>query len=166
MSGRLAPLIRSPGSSDGKLPDHPRQPGRFVRERLACRRRFLDHRGVLLGGLVHLVDGDVDLLQAMCLLLRRGGDGFDARADLLQGVDLLTFTSGSTAQNFFAALEIRNSTTATAKLAALGNPAIACIGPVTAETVRAFDLPVDIMATDHTIPGLLDALVAYYRAHN
>ncbi|MCB0112261.1 MAG: uroporphyrinogen-III synthase, partial [Caldilineaceae bacterium] len=89
-----------------------------------------------------------------------------ARADLLQGVDLLTFTSSSTAQNFFAALEIGNGAPAAAKLAALGNPAIACIGPVTAETVRAFDLPVAIVAADHTIPGLIDALVAYYRARN
>lgn len=100
-----------------------------------------------------------------------------ALAELTQGVDLLTFTSSSTVENLFAALEqavpeqsINQSThdmssveTALAKLAALANPAIACIGPVTAETVRSIGVQVDIVATEHTISGLVDAIVAYYQ---
>jgi hypothetical protein len=44
--------------------------------------RFLDHRGVLLGDLIHLVDGGVDLLQAGRLFLGAGGDIGDDGVDL------------------------------------------------------------------------------------
>jgi len=109
--------------------------------------------------------------------------GQRALAELMQGINLLTFTSTSTVQNFFTALEqsaIGHSIhtlaidldvpdldvpkeTVTTKLAALANPVIACIGPVTAERARALGLQVDIVATEHTIPGLIDAIVAYYQ---
>src|SRR5262249_27593393 len=38
---------------------------------------------------------------------------------------------------------------------------VACIGPVTAETARARGLTVDLVADEHTIPGLVAALVAH-----
>ena len=46
------------------------------------RRRFLDHRRVLLGDPIHLVDGGVDLLQAGRLFLGAGGDIGDDAVDL------------------------------------------------------------------------------------
>ena len=45
-------------------------------------RRFLDHGGVLLGHLIHLVDRDIDLLKASGLLMSGGSDLAH------QGVDL------------------------------------------------------------------------------
>ena len=36
---------------------------------------------------------------------------------------------------------------------------VACIGPITAQTVRACGLTVGIMAATNTIPGLVDAIV-------
>ena len=43
-------------------------------ERLACGGRFLDHGGVLLGTLIHLIDRDVYLLQRHRLLIGGTGD--------------------------------------------------------------------------------------------
>ena len=63
-------------------PDHLSELFRLSDERVARRRRFLDHRRVLLGDLVHLVDGGVDLLQAGGLFLGAGGDLGDDGVDL------------------------------------------------------------------------------------
>ena len=38
-------------------------------------------------------------------------------------------------------------------------PVVACIGPITADTARAAGLHVDIVAVEHTIEGLVGALV-------
>ncbi len=74
-----------------------------------------------------------------------------------QGVDVLTFTSSSTVRNFMAAL-----TAATGARPTFDQEVVACIGPVTAETARELGLRVDIVATDHTIPGLVDEIVGYF----
>jgi uroporphyrinogen-III synthase len=39
-------------------------------------------------------------------------------------------------------------------------PIVACIGPVTAATARDHGLDVTVEASEHTIDGLVDALVA------
>lgn len=80
-----------------------------------------------------------------------------ALAALGQGVDILSFTSSSTVRNFMAAL-----TAATGASPTFDQAAVACIGPVTADTARELGLHVDIVATDHTIPGLVDAMVGYF----
>lgn len=72
---------------------------------------------------------------------------FDA---LRAGVDVITFTSSSTVRNFVAL---------TAGLD-YGDPLIACIGPVTATTAQELDLPVDVVAEEYTIDGLLEALMS------
>ena len=63
--------------------------------------------------------------------------------------DAITFTSSSTVTNFLAV----------AGLDAVP-PVVACIGPVTAETARDAGLHVDVMAGEHTIDGLVQALVS------
>jgi uroporphyrinogen III methyltransferase/synthase len=63
--------------------------------------------------------------------------------------DAITFTSGSTVENFVAAF-------GPASVPAI----VACIGPVTADTARARGLAVTVVAQPHTIAGLVDALVA------
>ncbi|MEZ4616296.1 MAG: hydroxymethylbilane synthase [Caldilineaceae bacterium] len=82
----------------------------------------------------------------------------DAVAMLQHGVDLITFTSSSTVRNLVDAATSENGLAQT-----LSAATIACIGPVTAETARALGLHVDIVATEHTIPGLIDAIVAHYQ---
>ncbi|MDQ1364269.1 MAG: hypothetical protein QOG97_3195, partial [Acidimicrobiaceae bacterium] len=40
----------------------------------------------------------------------------------------------------------------------------ACIGPITAATARAQGFEVDVVADEHSIEGLIDALVSGLRA--
>jgi len=65
----------------------------------------------------------------------------------------VTFTSSSTVTNY---------------LAAAGDvpvpPVVACIGPITADTARAAGLTVDVVAAEHTIEGLVRALVERFGA--
>ena len=67
--------------------------------------------------------------------------------------DAITFTSSSTVTNFVQV----------AGLDAVP-PVVACIGPVTAATARDAGLTVDVVAEEHTIDGLLQALVAALRS--
>lgn len=70
-------------------------------------------------------------------------------AERLPRVDLVTFTSSSTVQHF---VEARDG-------APLDSVAVACIGPVTAQTATDFGLRVDIIAQEYTARGLVDAIV-------
>ena len=62
--------------------------------------------------------------------------------------DAICFTSSSTVTNY---LELAGSDHIP--------PVVACIGPVTAATARAAGLAVTVEATEHTIDGLVDALL-------
>jgi uroporphyrinogen-III synthase len=76
----------------------------------------------------------------------------DALAELDHGVDLLTFTSSSTVHNFVAQVGHERAQ----RLAQRAR--IAVIGPITADTVREHGLRADIVATDYTIAGLIEAI--------
>jgi uroporphyrinogen-III synthase len=76
-----------------------------------------------------------------------------AESDVRPG-DVITFTSSSTVRNFLA----RYGGEPPAVLAAT---TIACIGPVTAHTAAEAGLQVDVVAEEHTVDGLLAALIAY-----
>ena len=81
----------------------------------------------------------------------------DALQALGKGVDVITFTSSSTVRNLVTAL-----TAATGSTPHFERETIACIGPVTAETARELGLHVDVVATEHTVPGLVTALTAHF----
>lgn len=66
--------------------------------------------------------------------------------------DAVTFTSSSTVRNLVAAVGAD----------ALRGVFVACIGPITAETARHLGLTVGVVAEEHTIPGLVRALVASF----
>jgi uroporphyrinogen III methyltransferase/synthase len=74
----------------------------------------------------------------------------DEARERARTADAITFTSSSTVTNFLDA----------AGRDALP-PVVACIGPVTAGTARAQGLRVDVEAAEHTIDGLVEALVAH-----
>ena len=75
-----------------------------------------------------------------------------ARGLLASGtIDIATFTSSSTVRNLVALLD--------GDIAALNNVRIASIGPVTSSTARELGLSVSIEAAEHTVPGLVQALV-------
>lgn len=69
-------------------------------------------------------------------------------------LDAITFTSPSTAQNFAAQFDD--------PFTVIGDARIACIGPVTADAVRALGFPVHIVAEPHTVNGLVSALIAAF----
>ena len=62
--------------------------------------------------------------------------------------DAVAFTSSSTVTNY---LEVAGTASVP--------PLVACIGPVTAETARAHGLEVGVVAEEHTVEGLVRALV-------
>lgn len=70
-----------------------------------------------------------------------------------KGVDLVTFTSPSTVRNLAQVLgggELERY---------LRNVKVACIGPVTVETVKEIGIRVDIVARNHTVDSLVEAIV-------
>ena len=82
------------------------------------------------------------------------------RAELEKGgVQMVTFTSSSTARNFLALLDGENQDELKKLLAGVK---IAAIGPITAKTVTDSGLKVDVMPEQHTITAMIEAIVAYY----
>jgi len=86
----------------------------------------------------------------------------ESRARLRKALDspqerptVITFTSSSTARNFAALI----GSDEPAK--AVHGIIIASIGPVTSATLRELGLPVDVEATEYTIPGLVKALAEH-----
>ena len=79
-------------------------------------------------------------------------------ADALAGgkVDWVTFTSSSTAENFLALVEGADIDVKALKLAS--------IGPVTTKALLAASLTPTVQATQHTIPGLVEA-IANWKEH-
>ncbi len=74
---------------------------------------------------------------------------------LAEGIDIATFTSSSTASNLVELLEGNTS--------ALKDATIACIGPITAERAAELGLSADIVATEHTIAGLIEAVESHFK---
>lgn len=77
-------------------------------------------------------------------------------------LDMLTFTSSSTARNFMYWLmqygvEVVDSFMRHVRQDA--RPKIACIGPITSQTAREFGLDVHIEAKEYTIAGLVEAII-------
>ena len=74
-------------------------------------------------------------------------------AEIFQNkIDLVTFTSSSTVENFVAAVGAEN----------LKNFKTAAIGPITAETLKKFGVTADIVAEKFTIAGLVNAIKNFY----
>lgn len=72
----------------------------------------------------------------------------ERQREMVRNADIVTFTSSSTVENWVAAFGTE-----------VVPPTVACIGPVTADTARRLGLGVDIIAEQHTIDGLVAALV-------
>jgi len=70
-------------------------------------------------------------------------------------IDLVTFTSSSTAENF--SLILRDIGVSPSSIAC------AAIGPVTAARARELGFTISVTARTHTIPGLVEAVIAHFR---
>ncbi len=82
----------------------------------------------------------------------------DPPADVLAAiragaVDVATFTSSSTVKNLAQILD--------GDLSSLSTATVACIGPTTAATATELGLTPDVIATDHSVQGLIAALRAH-----
>ena len=90
----------------------------------------------------------VDVVEAYRTVAARPTDEALAAA---AKADAIAFTSSSTVTSWLA-------------LGATLPPVVACIGPVTAGTAAEHNVPVTVVATEHTVDGLVDALVAALRS--
>jgi len=72
-------------------------------------------------------------------------------------LDVVTFASPSAVRNLVQTLGAEPA----ADL--LNATAVACIGPVTAEAAAQYNIRTAIMPAEYTIPGLVHAIVEYFR---
>jgi uroporphyrinogen III methyltransferase/synthase len=92
----------------------------------------------------------VDEVVAYRTLAVRAAD--ELKALLGEGqIDIVTFTSSSTVRNLVRMLD--------GDVERLRGPLVACIGPVTARTAKRLGIGVDVVAREHTIAGLVEAIV-------
>jgi len=73
-----------------------------------------------------------------------------------QGIDLVTFTSSSTAEHF-----ARIAGERLARIVA--KTRFGCIGPVTADTARAHGMPVAVEPTSYTVQAFAEAIATFFR---
>jgi uroporphyrinogen III methyltransferase / synthase len=101
---------------------------------------------------------EVTAVGAYQTVMGQGGD--DVPAALTAGqVDAVTFTSSSTVRHFLQRLHEEGG-----RRADLQGVCLAAIGPVTAQTMMAEGLPVDIIPSPYTVSSLATALEGYFRA--
>lgn len=105
-------------------------------------------RDVLPDGLREL-GWEVDVVTAYRTV---GVDPTEGDRRLVEAADVVTFTSSSTVEQWVAAFGVERMP-----------PTVACIGPVTADTATDLGIDVDVVAREHTIDGLVDALVTHTR---
>jgi uroporphyrinogen-III synthase len=78
-----------------------------------------------------------------------------AKQMLVNGeIDVITFTSSSTVTNLVKRMD--------GNIDVINGAKIACIGPMTASAAVKVGLRVDIVAQEHTIPGLVAAMESYF----
>lgn len=83
----------------------------------------------------------------------------EAIQEISQGVDIITFASSSAVQAFCQAFA---NAFGQPLMSRFPHVIIACIGPATAQTAVDFGLPVHVVATEHTMEGLIQTIVEYF----
>jgi uroporphyrinogen III methyltransferase/synthase len=106
----------------------------------------------LLPDMLRAQGAEVDAIAAYCTLPAEVHAS--ARSHLDQGVDVLTFSSASAVRNWVASFGDNSRPR---------NCLIACIGPVTARAAQELDLAADIVPSEYTLDGMLQALIAHFR---
>ncbi len=82
--------------------------------------------------------------------------------ELQTGLDVITFTSGSTVQYFVQLLEKQTIPLLQQVKFEQPPPLVACIGPATAQVASDLNIRVDLVARTHTTQGLIQALLDYF----
>jgi len=117
--------------------------------------RAKNARDILPKGL-RKMGSEVDVVEAYRTVKPRGGS--KRLGQILRGerIDAITFTSSSTVNHFVELLKAEDLTEL------LKGITIACIGPVTARTVKDWGLKVQIQPKQYTIPALTRAILDYF----
>ncbi|MFC2017284.1 uroporphyrinogen-III C-methyltransferase [Chloroflexota bacterium] len=120
---------------------------RFLLPRADIADRQLTKGIVQLGGEVHAVAvyQTTPAIDTLCRARKLFSSG---------EIDVITFASSSTVSNLIAALGDEVVT---------NSAKVACIGPKTADFATMAGLKVDIVASEHTVPGLVTAIEDYFR---
>jgi uroporphyrinogen III methyltransferase/synthase len=100
---------------------------------------------------------EVIAYRTLAVEAEREGEPDIYRMLLDRRIDVVTFTSGSAVRNFVRVLGAEPA----ADL--LRTPVVASIGPVTAEAASQCGIDTTVMPTSYTIPGLVEAIVNYFR---
>ena len=74
-------------------------------------------------------------------------------------IDMITFTSPSTVDNFLALLKGQSI------LKEWSKAKVACIGPITAQRAAEKGLKVDIVPDEYTVKALSESIIGYYTKH-
>ena len=130
----------------------------FQRRNIAGQRFLLPRADLANLELVEGLAGPRSPRAADCRLpdrARRPGDPPGQELLSSNRLDAITFTSSSTVTNLMSAFND--------DIAPLRRVKIACIGPITAETARKAGLAPDVVAKEHTIAGLVEALDELFR---
>ncbi|MCA1596324.1 MAG: uroporphyrinogen-III C-methyltransferase [Chloroflexi bacterium] len=120
-------------------------------EQLQGRRILVPRAKVIPGDLLDSFEAQGAIVTPIPVYETLPDEGAEATRQQIRsgGIDVITFTSSSTVRNFlaeFPAAELPSGVQ------------IACIGPVTAQTARDAGLRVDIVAEQHNIDGLVEAV--------
>jgi len=117
--------------------------------------RVKQARDILPKGL-RALGAEVDVVEAYRTIKPRGG-ARRLKSILANGkVDVITFTSSSTVNHFVELLEKEDLK------GLLQGIAIACIGPVTAQTAESLGVTVHIQPREYTIASLTQAIIKYF----
>jgi uroporphyrinogen III methyltransferase/synthase len=126
-----------------------------IRGRRILLARAKKARDILPKGL-RKMGAEVDVVEVYRTIRPKGGSK-KLKKLLTDGkIDVITFTSSSTADHFAELLKKENLKEL------LRGMAIACIGPVTARTAKEWGMKVQIQPEQYTIPGLTGAISQYF----
>ncbi|MDY6917287.1 MAG: uroporphyrinogen-III C-methyltransferase [Chloroflexota bacterium] len=105
-----------------------------------------------------LVELGAEPVEVSAYLTQPATSASSGRDMLLEGkIDIVAFTSASTVANLLKALGNERC--------ALDRAIIACIGPRTAEAAEKAGLTVEVIAPEHTVPGLVKAIELHLLKH-
>ena len=168
--GAIGPATRSALLTLGCTPDF--MPDTYVAE------AFIEQIGNMEGMKVLVPHADI-AREALAVGLRELGADVDevpayhtvlseAAGTLIEllrqdAVDAITFTSSSTVRNTIDGMVTAGLNRAEA-VELMSRTAIVCIGPITSGTATECGLTVTAMPDDHTVDGLVSALVSLYTA--
>lgn len=105
---------------------------------------------------IRRLGGRIDVRAVYKTIAPRAGADFYKKEFKKGRIDVVTFTSSSTVTNFVKIFGKKNLS------GLLKRSKVACIGPITADTARAFAMTIDIMPKDYTVQALARSIEGYF----